>query len=89
MIFSTESGIEMQDECVMSAYDDSKPGEEKTMEINVDFKDIIALRICNQPYYKLITYTKNISELKHLKEHLKFSEFKHHSEKLTVKEFDN
>jgi len=37
----------MDDKKKLKYYDDSKEGEEKTMEINVDFKDVIALRICN------------------------------------------
>ena len=45
--FSTEDGIVMEDDKKLKYYDKSKEGEQTTMEINVDFKDIIALRICN------------------------------------------
>ena len=45
--FSTEDGIVMEDDKKLKVYDKSKEGEQTTMEINVDFKDIIALRICN------------------------------------------
>ena len=47
IIFSTEDGTIMEDEKLMKYYDNSTPGEEVTMEINVDFKDVLALRICN------------------------------------------
>ena len=47
IIFSTEDGTIMEDEKLMKYYDNSSPGEEVTMEINVNFKDVLALRICN------------------------------------------
>ena len=56
-----------------------------TLEIHVNFKDVIALRICNQPFYKMITYTEQVSTLEHLKAQLSLEDFAHHPEKLTEK----
>ena len=45
--FSTEDWTLMDDNKKLGFYDKSKEGEQTTMEVNVDFKDMIALRICN------------------------------------------
>jgi len=68
LILTTIHGKEMLDNKKVSYYDDSKKGEKVSFEMHVNFKDVIALRICNQPFYKLITYTEQISTLKHLKD---------------------
>jgi len=74
----------MLDSKRVSYYDDSKKNELVILEIHVSFKDVIALRICNQPFYKLITYTDQISTLEHLKAKLSLEDFTHHPDKLTA-----
>ena len=74
----------MKNDKKISFYDRSKKGEKVTFEIHVNFIDVIALRICNQPYYKLITYNKNVSTLEHLKETLTLKDFEHHPDNLTA-----
>lgn len=67
VVLTTIHGTEMLDKKKLSFYDDSEPGSDVTLEIHVNFRDVIALRICNQPFYKLITYTDKVSTLEHLK----------------------
>ena len=69
-------------------YDRSKKGEQVTMEINVDFIDIIAMMICNQPLYKLINYTPELKTLADLKKYLKLEDFAHHPDKLTKSDLE-
>ena len=67
IVLTTIHGKVMLDNKKVKYYDESKPGEQGILEMHVNFKDVIALRICNQPFYKFITYTDQISKLEHLK----------------------
>ena len=47
IVLTTIQGTEMQNGKKVKFYDDSKPGEDVILEMHVNFKDVIALRICN------------------------------------------
>ena len=77
----------MDDNKLISDYDETAgDGVAHDFEINVDFYNVIALKIAAaKNKYKFITYTKEINTIDHLRELLSVKDFPDHSEKLTDK----
>jgi hypothetical protein len=47
LILTSIHGTEMLDKYKLSKYDDSEEHQKVTLEIHVNFRNVIALRICN------------------------------------------
>ena len=82
----------MQDDYEVKHYDfeDMNTEEDQySFEINLNFIDVIALKICSEPKYKLVTYTDKIRTLEDLKDSFKLEDFQSRPENLTEKKFQD
>ena len=63
----------MDDNETLKRYENVEDSDK--MEVTLNFVDVIALKISYQETYKMITFTKEISTVVHLKKQLKLKDF--------------